>query len=310
LGERENKAVRVIARDVREVLAPFELRLHARPNTLHVLRGGERGLAVRVDQRGLDVIIEALATGDADDEDASRALEAGLGLAGVVDDPSPFAALARLHPLLAQLHSRFRGVRLARTPIVWESFMRAVVGQLVTFGEASASLARMRKRWGAPFIGTDLRAPPTPRAILDAPSWAMHECGVGARRAETLRAGAVRADRLEQLRHIPAEDAIRRMRSIRGVGVWTANSVAMDAFGHADAVLVGDSGAPLLVTVALTGHAGGDAEMLECLAPFRPHRARVLQLLYLAQSHGFAIPGLNPRPKPRIDPHRRMPWRY
>jgi 3-methyladenine DNA glycosylase/8-oxoguanine DNA glycosylase len=310
----ENQGLRVLARAVRRAEAPYDLSLFARAGELFVLRGGERGLAVRIGARlgapHVDVVIEALGAGDATAEDSERAILAGEGLAGLLDDPRPFAPLARAHPLVADLHGRFRGLRLSRTPTVWESFVRAVVGQLVTFGEARLAVERMKKRWGGPLGATGLYAMPTAEAIQGAPSWAMHECGVGARRAATLRAGAMRAARLEEMRETPADEAIRRMRSIRGVGIWTANSVAMDALGHADAVLVGDAGAPRLVTVALTGRAGGDAEMLACLEPFRPHRARVLSLLYLAQSRGIVFPGLEPRPLPRIDRHRRMPWRY
>jgi len=51
--------------------------------------------------------------------------------------------------------------------------------------------------------------------------------------------------------------------------------------------------------------------MLEALAPFRPHRARVVRLIEQAQIAG-GLPGQE-RTRyrlPRIDPHRREPWRY
>jgi len=56
--------------------------------------------------------------------------------------------------------------------------------------------------------------------------------------------GARRARRLEELRDEPPEEAMRNMMTLRGVGPWTANVMAMQALGYADAVLVGDSGAP------------------------------------------------------------------
>lgn len=54
---------------------------------------------------------------------------------------------------------------------------------------------------------------------------------------------------------------MRWLKSLRGVGPWTAHEIAIEAFGHGDGVLVGDAGVPRLVTVALTGRAGGDEEM-------------------------------------------------
>ena len=64
------------------------------------------------------------------------------------------------------------------------------------------------------------------------------------------------------------------------------------------------------MTMALTGKAGGDDEMVEALAPYRPHRARVKRLLELAMVLEHEIPGVPRKPPNRIDPHRRFPHRY
>jgi 3-methyladenine DNA glycosylase/8-oxoguanine DNA glycosylase len=100
------------------------------------------------------------------------------------------------------------------------------------------------------------------------------------------------------------------LQQLKGVGPWTANKVAIAALGHADGVLVGDAGMPFVTTMALTGKAGGDAEMLECLAPFSPHRARVAQLFNLSHLRLRSIPGVPTRGLPVIDPHRRTPWKF
>jgi 3-methyladenine DNA glycosylase/8-oxoguanine DNA glycosylase len=139
--------------------------------------------------------------------------------------------------------------------------------------------------------------------------WRLHEMGIGARRAATLREGAIRGASLERLRSLPADVAIDKLQSIRGVGPWTANAVARDAFAHPDAVPVGDFHAPYVVTAALTGREGDDAAMLEVLEPFRPHRARVVLLI----EHSFVRGGVGDGPRwrpPRVDPHRRFPWKY
>jgi hypothetical protein len=52
--------------------------------------------------------------------------------------------------------------------------------------------------------------------------------------------------------------------------------------------------------------------MLEVLAPFRPHRARVVRLITQGMFDGGGSLGemrARRRP-PRIDPHRREPWKY
>ena len=114
---------------------------------------------------------------------------------------------------------------------------------------------------------------------------------------------------LERLRELPIEEAMRRLQAMPGVGIWTANVVAMRALGHADGILVGDAGAPFVTSMALTGERGDDAKMIELMEPFRPHRARVHRLFDLAQRGGGSIPGVPARPLPVVDRHRREPWR-
>ena len=64
-------------------------------------------------------------------------------------------------------------------------------------------------------------------------------------------------------------------------------------FGDPDLVTVGDYHLPNVVAYALAGQArADDARMLELLEPFRPHRARVVQLLIAG---GWRAPRYGPR---------------
>lgn len=135
--------------------------------------------------------------------------------------------------------------------------------------------------------------------------------GIGSRRSRTLREGARRGAALERLRNVAPELATLKIQSLPGVGPWTANLVAGTGLGWTDAVPVGDFHAPYVISEALTGEQGDDAAMLEALAPFRPHRARVVRLVNQALM-ADALPGFERlrRPLPRVDPHRREPWKY
>ena len=92
-------------------------------------------------------------------------------------------------------------------------------------------------------------------------------------------------------------DAARaRLRSIPGIGAWTAAETARSAFGDPDAVSVGDYHLPNLVCWALAGEPRGtDERMLELLEPWRGQRARVVRLL---ESAGIAPPKYGPRMTP------------
>jgi 3-methyladenine DNA glycosylase/8-oxoguanine DNA glycosylase len=103
---------------------------------------------------------------------------------------------------------------------------------------------------------------------------------------------------------------VEKLQSLHGVGPWTANLVARSALGYSDAVPIGDCHAPYVVTGALTGIEGDDDAMLAALEPFRPHRARVVVLLDRAQFARRGVSSVPRRRLPRVDPHRREPWKY
>jgi 3-methyladenine DNA glycosylase/8-oxoguanine DNA glycosylase len=242
--------------------------------------------------------------------DVAWAMESARALVAVDDDPSELLAMVSDHPLLGMLAKRF-DCRLVRTPTVFEAFTRAVIEQLVTTYEASASIRRLHWLAGELVPGTTLRAASTPQAVLRVPPWRLHAIGIGSRRSRTLREGARRGAALERLRDVDPAVAATKLESLPGVGPWTANLVARAALGWTDAVPVGDFHAPYLITEVLTGVQGDDDAMLAALAPFRPHRARVVELIMQGQI-ADVLPGFERlrRPLPRIDPHRREPWKY
>ncbi len=284
---------------------PYELRLVLGRRTARVIRGGPHALVAQWVQDGLDVAIELFANGEPGD--LEEAFATAIGVAGLDDDPGEFGELSRAHPTIAALHRRFAGTRLTRTATVFETFATAVIQQLVTYEEASASIRRLIHRYGER-VG-DIVAFPTAPVVAAIPPHDLRALGIGIRRATTLRQGALRGKALESLRKYPAAEAIERVSSLRGVGVWTANKIAVEALGFADGVLVADAVLPFTITMALTGRAGGDDEMVAALEPFRPHRARVVRLIHLAQILDHQIAGVPRKPLPKIDPHRRYPWR-
>ncbi|MBX3209468.1 MAG: DNA-3-methyladenine glycosylase 2 family protein [Labilithrix sp.] len=275
------------------------------------LRGGVDAIVVAFSWVDRAVRVKVLARGACSSDEVDRAFVTARGIAALDDDPSEFLAMARGHAVLGPLTRRI-DPRIGSTPTVFESFAVAVIEQLVTFVEARAAIRRLWKLVGEPVPDADLRAAPTGLAVARVPMWQLHAIGVGSRRALTLHEGARRAEALERLRAHPPEVALEKLQSLRGVGPWTANAVARSGFGWADAVPVGDFHAPYTVTAALGGRddltrddpKGADAAMLEVLEPFRPHRARVAMLL-----ERQAVSERRWRP-PRVDPHRREPWRY
>ena len=98
------------------------------------------------------------------------------------------------------------------------------------------------------------------------------------------------------------------MRSLRGIGVWTARSLLLRGLGDADAVPLEDYHLPQIVAYHLDP--GGayreadDARMLELLAPAAGHRGRVVMWVHRAGMPPRRAPRARLRGLPAYDPPR------
>jgi len=216
-------------------------------------------------------------------------------LLGARDDPASFVPR---HPLLYETARRYPGLRIPRTGLVLDSLVPAVLEQKVTGMQARQAWRFLLRRYGTPAPGpapAGMRVPPPPGVLLTVPTWDWHKAGVDLQRQRAIRAAATVATRLEECATMPPADALARLRTVPGIGDWTAAEVAQRALGDADAVSVGDFHIPGLVGWALLGRRLDDDGMLELLADYRPHRHRVVRLVELS---GAGKPRFAPRFSP------------
>jgi len=198
---------------------------------------------------------------------------------------------------LAAARHRSPGLRLSRTGLVVESLVPAVLEQKVTSREAWRAWRELVRRHGDPAPGPapeGLTVPPDAATWRRVPSWEWHRAGVGPQRSDTvMRVCAVAAslERTVALGRGGAE-VERRLRSVPGVGVWTAAETMQRAHGDPDAPSVGDYHLAALVGWALVGRPVDDDGMLELLEPWRGHRGRVVRLI---TGSGFSKPKFGPR---------------
>jgi 3-methyladenine DNA glycosylase/8-oxoguanine DNA glycosylase len=246
---------------------------------------------------------------------AGWAIEQAHELVGADDDPGEFAALvaAARSPLLATLLARYRAIRVGRTGRVLEALVPAIIEQKVTGDEARSAFMALVRRHGEPAPGpwetagaaagrdegrpAPMRVIPAPELLAGLPGYAYHPLGLERRRADAIRFAASRATRVEECAAMSLPDAYARLRALPLVGPWTAAEVGLRALGDADAVSVGDFHLGPAVCWALAHEERGtDERMLELLAPFAGHRARVIRLIEAA---GIHAPRRGPRMAPR-----------
>jgi 3-methyladenine DNA glycosylase/8-oxoguanine DNA glycosylase len=199
--------------------------------------------------------------------------------------------------LLRDLALRYAGYRFARTGRVFEALVPAVLEQKVTGIEAFRAWRWLVRRHGTPAPGpapAGLLVMPGPEVWRRIPSWDWHRAGVDAKRSRTILGACAVAPALERTASLASgAEVAAALRTLPGVGVWTAAEVAQRAHGDPDAVSVGDFHLPNLVGWALAGRArSDDAQMLELLEPYRPYRQRVIRLLEMG---GPRPPKFGPR---------------
>lgn len=108
------------------------------------------------------------------------------------------------------------------------------------------------------------------------------------------------ADALERTIDDDGADAAAKLRTIPGVGVWTAAETLQRSHGDPDRISVGDYHLASIVGYALTGSKTDDDGMLELLQPWAGQRQRVVRLI-LASGRRQERRG----PRATITDHRR-----
>jgi len=214
---------------------------------------------------------------------ADLALAGVPDLLGARDDPSGFDPSR--HAVVAALHHRFPGLRLTRAARVMPFLVPTVLGQKVTALEQKRAWRELVTRYGEPAPGPTprgMRVAPPPAIWKRIPSWEWHRAGVGPQRSDTVMRAVAVGESLERVAQVDAAEASRRLRTIPGIGAWTAAETVQRSHGDPDAVSVGDFHVSKRVGWALTGSRVDDDGMLELLEPWRGHRQRVVRLIEAA----------------------------
>ena len=189
-------------------------------------------------------------------------------------------------PFLARLLAQRPGLR---APGAWDGFelaVRAVLGQQITVVAARRLAGKLAALCGQRVSGSANEALthcfPSPEQVAEAD---LSLLGMPNARKAALRAiaEAAIADRSLFCSIGTVEDAVARLRSIRGIGDWTAHYIALRALRETDAFPATDIGL-LRAAADDVGTRPTSTQLLERAEKWRPWRAYAAQHLWAADA--------------------------
>jgi 3-methyladenine DNA glycosylase/8-oxoguanine DNA glycosylase len=184
-------------------------------------------------------------------------------------DPPTITACLRRDPMLRPLVEKHRGIRVPGGWNAFEIVIRAIVGQQVSVAAARSILGTIahqcgeRTAYGLSF--------PTPERIAS-----LSRIGMPRRRLDSIRtiSTAVATGTFVLEKRATLDATLANLQSLPGIGPWSANYIAMRAFGEADAFPAGD--------LVLRRNAGGmtEQQLTRRAERWRPYRAYAAMLLW------------------------------
>jgi AraC family transcriptional regulator of adaptative response / DNA-3-methyladenine glycosylase II len=201
-------------------------------------------------------------------------------------DPDLIGAHLALDPVLAPLVAARPGLRV---PGAWDGFelaVRAIFGQQITVPAAIRLLGKLVAAYGVPLPGglrdgeglSHLFPSPARMAGADLAGLGMPKARA---MAVTSLASAIAADPAIFSRSASLEETVAKLRSLPGIGEWTAQYIAMRELREPDAFPAADIG-----LLRAMGRANGlrpsSAALLSRAERWRPWRAYAAQHLWAA----------------------------
>ena len=196
-----------------------------------------------------EVSAEFKSNGEITGEDKKQAAEAVNALFSLDLDLNPFYETVKNDQVMAAVTRKLWGLKSLTTPTVFEAMVDAIVEQQISIKVANTLEARITKNFGdaLDLNGDVYYVHPTPQRLAAASTEELRQCGLSFRKAEYIKGAAAliaegKLD-LENFRsYESAEQIIKELDAIRGIGVWTAEFTMLRGMQRLEALPADDLG--------------------------------------------------------------------
>jgi DNA-3-methyladenine glycosylase II len=182
-------------------------------------------------------------------EDKKKAEEAISVLFNLNFDLAPFYEEVKKDGVMACLTQKLRGLKSPTTQTVFEAFVDSIVEQQISLKVANSIENKLIKKFGDALglEGEVYYAYPTPQKLASASTEALRQCGLSFRKAEYIKSGSTLITEgkldLEKIKNYDsADEIIRELDSVKGVGVWTAELTMLRGMQRLEALPAEDLG--------------------------------------------------------------------
>lgn len=206
-------------------------------------------------------------------------------------DLKPFYRLACGNDLLAPLVTRFRGLRLAASPTLFEALVGAVLSQQVNLTFAYSIKRELVERFGRKWRvgGRTYWAFPEPRrfaeqSVEDLRAFRLSNAKAGTlvRLGDAFAASTPFPAPSAELDALSDDDLIERLIALKGIGRWTAETALVRGLIRPDVFPAGDLAVVKYLAQSLLGKTekAPEAEMRTFAERWRPYRGLALVYCY------------------------------
>ncbi len=200
-----------------------------------------------VDEPKLSVELES--NGKISKSDRVKAEEIVCALFNLNFDLEPFYEEARKDSVMAPLTHKLKGLKSPTTPTVFEALIDSIVEQQISLNIANKMEERLIKAFGE-VLGLDKQfyyAFPTPQKLASASVRELRNCGLSQRKIEYIKDiskmitdGELKLEELKDYKD--ANDIVKELDKIRGIGIWTAELTMVRGMQRLEAFPADDLG--------------------------------------------------------------------
>ncbi len=182
-------------------------------------------------------------------DDTEKAEEAITAMFNLNFDLAPFYEETKTDETMTSMAQKLWGLKSPTTQTVFEALIDSIVEQQIALKVANRIETKLTKRFGGALTveGEVYYVHPTPQKLASASVEEIRQCGLSQRKAEYIKgiselvAGG-KLD-LEELKSWDnAEEIIRELDKVRGVGVWTAELTMLRGMQKLEALPADDLG--------------------------------------------------------------------